>query len=133
MLGCVSVAYCPDGEDANRSNGVIAPLDYGIFNVFRVSVSALSVGDCGEARRGFARVMIRRVCTDCRAYRVTARLAWQRCFHARSLSHATMSWLRLTNSQGLSGGRSGADSCMRRLGMPRYSVCASCVEWEGWA
>lgn len=40
MLGCVS-----DDHGAYRPNGVIASLDYGIFNVFmRGSVSALRVG-----------------------------------------------------------------------------------------
>lgn len=35
----------PDDDYARRPNGVIASVDYGIFNVFmRVSVSALRVG-----------------------------------------------------------------------------------------
>lgn len=62
------------------------------------------------------------------------------------LSHATVPawlaalfclshWLPLINSQGLSAGRSGADSWMRRSGMPRYSVRASCLQGGGvvWA
>lgn len=78
VWGCW-VAYpspLPDDDDAYRPNGVIASLDYGIFNVFmRLSVSALRVGGYrARQRRGSARVTIRGVCTDCRAYRVTTRL-----------------------------------------------------------
>lgn len=89
----------------------------------------------GEARRGSARVVIRGACTYCRALRVTTRLA----LHARTPCHMRRcpAWLAvclsvsptgspLINSQGLSAGRSGADSWMRRSGMPRYSVRASC-------
>lgn len=92
-----------------------------------------TTGGGGWARRGSTRVMICGARTDCRAYRVTTRLAGQRqpvtCDDG-CLSH----WLPSINSQGLSAGRSGADSVMRRSGMPRYSVRASCldrVEWAG--
>lgn len=116
----------------------------------RVSVSAFhawaAIGETRRRRRGVwggcsARVMIRGACTDCRAHRVTTGLAGAAappctqpvtCDDAwpARLSH----WLRLINSQGLSAGRSGADSRMLRSGMPRYSMRASsCTEGGGWA
>lgn len=125
-------------EAAYHLNGVTASLDYGIFNVFvRVSVSAIAWAAIGEARRGSARVMIRGACTDCRAYRVTTRQACGASTHAachmrRCLAGCHSHWLPLINSQGLSAGRSGADSWMRRLGhAPVYRACV--VLGRGWA
>lgn len=42
--------------------------------------------------------------------------------HMRRCPLCLSHWLPLINSQGLSAGRRGADSWMRRSGMPRYSV-----------
>ena len=125
-----------DDDHAYCSNGVIASPDHGIFNVYmRGSVSGvLRVGGCslygGRRGGGSARVMIRGACTDCRAYRVTTRHTHTGHSHMRRCMSPPLA-PPLINSQGLSAGRSGADSWMRLSGMPRYSVRASCLG-RGW-
>lgn len=110
----------------------IASLDDGIFNVFmRVSVSAIRVGGYMGKRGG---AMIRGACTDCRSYRVTTRqtcgASTQAVCHMRRCPAGCHShWLPLINSQGLSAGRSGAESWMRLLW--HAPVRASCLEGGG--
>lgn len=101
----------------------------------RGSVSGvLRVGGCslygGRRRGGSTRVMIRGACTDCRAYRVTTRHTHTCHSHMRRCMSPPLA-PPLINSQGLSAGRSGTDSWMRLSGMPRCSVCASCLG-RGW-
>lgn len=90
-------AYMPDVDDAYRPNGVIASLDYGIFNVFmRGSVSAVRVGGYRGGEEGLRsgynpRSLHRLPCLS------GHRLAYQRRFHAHSPSHATMpGWLAVS-------------------------------------
>ena len=99
----------------------------------RGSVPNLRVGGCGGCEEGLRsgydpRCLHRLSCLSghykagvaaalSRTQPVTCDGAWL----AGRLSH----WLPLINSHGLSAGRSGADSWMRRSGMPWYSVRAA--------
>lgn len=129
----------PSDAYAYRPNGVIASLDNGIFNVFmRVSVSALRVGGYKGGEEGLRsgydpRSLHRLSCLSGHnktgmavGLPSTQPVTCNGVCLAGCLSH----WLPL-NSQGLSAGRSGADSWMRRSGMPRYSVRAR--RGVGWA
>lgn len=134
---------------AYRPDGVIASLDYGVF-LFVFFKERNCVYECLFLLCAWAAI---------RGGEEGLRSGYDpRCLHILScftghnktgfprtqpLSHATMpgvaGWLAvspigspLINSQGLSAGRSGADSWMRRSGMPRYSVRASCSEKRGW-